>query len=176
MKTLFILVEGKDDITFVENILSRLFINHSILLLPIQYQKIRNHEVKKHIKSIKSKNHDYVLLTDLDSHTYPCITSRKESRLNELDNSIDKDKIIVVKEELESWCLAGVDTSLEEYRDLEIPENTENTTKEDFDKIIEKTSMTKYAFIAYLAKNFDFKLAIKRNKSFKYFLSKYNLI
>ena len=37
---------------------------------------------EKLIKTAKA-NQDYVLLSDLDSHTYPCITSRKDKRIEE---------------------------------------------------------------------------------------------
>ena len=97
-----------EDIIFVKNVLHNIFQKHSINLIPIPYQTTRNHEVKKHIRASRA-NHDYVLLSDLDSHTYPCITSRKDQRIRELDGEITSDKIIIVVEELESWCLAGID-------------------------------------------------------------------
>ena len=175
MKLLYVFVEGKDDVTFVNEVLSGVFLNNSIMLIPVQYQKIRNHDVKKHVKTAKAKNMDYVLLSDLDSHTYPCITSRKESRINELDGEITPDDIVVVVEEIESWCLAGVDSGIDEFSKFEIPNNTENITKEDFDEILNKTEFSKYNLIHYLSTNFNYKLACKRNQSFKYFLNKYNI-
>ena len=176
MKNLFVFVEGKEDIIFVKKVLYNIFIKHSINVIPIPYQKTRNHEVKKYIKASKAKNQDYVLLSDLDSHTYQCITSRKDQRINELDGEITQDKIIIVVEEIESWCLAGIDTNIDEYTDFIIPENTDNITKEDFDEILSKTSFNKNKLFNYLSFNFNVDLAIKRNKSFKYFLEKYDII
>lgn len=175
MKNLFVFVEGKEDIIFVKNVLHNLFIRNSINIIPIPYQSTRNHDVKKHIKVAKA-NQDYVLLSDLDSHTYPCITSRKDQRIEELDGEITSDKIIIVVEELESWCLAGIDTSIEEYREFVIPESTDDITKEDFDKILSNTSFNKNKLLNFLSFNFNSDLAIKRNKSFKYFLKKYDII
>lgn len=175
MRNLFVFVEGKEDIVFVKNVLHNIFQKHSINLIPIPYQTTRNHEVKKHIRASRA-NHDYVLLSDLDSHSYPCITSRKDQRINELDGEITPDKIIIVVEELESWCLAGIDARIEEYADFVIPENTDDVTKEDFDEILSKTSFNKNKLFNYLSLNFSVDLAIERNKSFKYFLEKYGII
>ena len=175
MRNLFVFVEGKEDIIFVKNVLHNIFQKKSINIIPIPYQTTRNHEVKKHIKASRA-NHDYVMLSDLDSHTYPCITSRKDQRIEELDCEITPDKIIIVVEELENWCLAGIDTNIGEYSDFVIPENTDNITKEDFDEILSKTSFNKNKLFNYLSFNFNPDLAVKRNKSFKYFLEKYGVI
>ena len=161
---------------FVKNVLYNVFLSNSILIIPIPYQKTRNHEIKKHIKAAQAKNQDYVLLSDLDSHTYPCITSRKKSRIDELDGIVDEDKIIIVEEELESWCLAGIDTSIDDYSEFEIPQSTDNITKEDFEKILSKTSFNKNKLLNYLSRDFNIDLAVKRNASFKYFLEKYDRI
>lgn len=176
MKNLFIFVEGKEDIMFVKTILYNIFIKKSINVIPIPYQRTKNHEVKNLIRATKAKNHDYVLLSDLDSHTYPCITSRKEQRIKELDNEIESEYIIIVVEELESWILAGIDPNIKEYAEFMIPETTDNITKEDFELIISKTSFNKNKLINFLCFNFNIDLAIKRNKSFKYFLEKYDII
>lgn len=112
----------------------------------------------------------------MDSHTYPCITSRKDQRIRELDGEITSDKIIIVVEELESWCLAGIDPNIEEYADFVIPDSTDDVTKEDFDEILSNTSFNKNKLFNYLSLNFSVDLAIERNKSFKYFLEKYCII
>jgi len=112
----------------------------------------------------------------LDRHTYQCITSRKNKRIDELNGEITSDKIIIVVEELESWCLAGIDISIEEYADFVIPESRDDITKEDFDEIISNTSFNKNKLFNYLSFNFSVDLAIERNKSFKYFMKKYGIL
>ena len=92
-----------------------------------------------------------------------------------MDGEITPDKIIIVVEELESWCLAGIDTSIEEYVDFVIPESTDDITKEDFDEILSNTSFNKNKLLNYLSFNFSIGLAIERNKSFKYFLERYGI-
>ena len=61
MRNLFVFVEGKEDIIFVKNVLHNIFIKHSINVIPIPYQKTRNHEVINHIKASKARNQDYVI-------------------------------------------------------------------------------------------------------------------
>ena len=174
MINLFVFVEGDDDIRFLKDILYIEFLNHSINIIPVPYQQSRNHIVKKHIKAANaSKNSDYVLISDLDSHTYPCITERKRSRFDELEGLIELDKIIIAREEIESWFLAGVNTDLDVFSKFTIPDNTENISKEDFDEMIQDASFDKFEMFLLLAKYYDFDLALKRNSSLKYFVDRY---
>ena len=93
-----------------------------------------------------------------------------------MDDEITSDKIVIVVEELESWCLAGIDTHIDEYSEFVIPESTDGITKEDFDEILSNTSFNKNKLFNYLSFNFNVDLAIERNESFKYFLKKYGII
>ncbi|MBR0271091.1 MAG: hypothetical protein IJQ68_03745 [Methanobrevibacter sp.] len=69
-------------------------------------------------------------------------------------------------------CEFFIGTSQTEFRNLNIPDNTEDITKEIFDKMIKDIFDSKKDAPIEIAKNFDFNLAIERNKSFKYFLEK----
>lgn len=148
--------------------------NKSINLIAILYQQTRNHLIKKYIKCAKKdKTSDYVLISDLDSHTHPCITERKKSRFNELNGEIDLNRIIIAKEEIESWFLAELNSELEIFEDFDDFESTELITKEDFEKIIAEKSIDKFEFFTQLKDYYDFDLALKRNNSLKYFFDKY---
>ena len=174
----FIYVEGDTDKEFVNYVLMIPFLEKkSIILQPIPYQQKKNEDINKSIQTAQhSKQLDYMLLSDLDSHSYPCITSRKKSRKQEY-NSLDLDKIFIVKEEIESWYVSGIDTSLKQFSNLNIPDNTDNLTKEDVDKIIEQSFFdSKIVFINEILKNFNLKLAYDRNTSFKYFIDKFDLM
>ena len=132
--------------------------------------------MNNNIKHLKSKNIPYIFVSDLDSHTYPCLTSRKEKRKKEYP-ALDCDKIIIVNEEIESWFISGVDTNLEQFKEFNIPNNTENLTKENVDKMIDNSHfISKKDFFYEVSRFFNIELAIERNKSFKYFLKKFNLI
>jgi len=182
MNNLFVFVEGNDDKRFVDMILSDFFIKHkSINLIPIPYQKKPNIKIIKHIQKIKSTNEKYIFLSDLDSHTYSCITARKNKRINEFHNEkyedLDFKNIFIVVEEIESWYISGVNNSLKQFKELDIPQNTEQFTKEQLDELIEKSNFnSRIDFLMEICNKYDFNLAIQRNKSFKYFLEKYNML
>jgi len=171
MNNCFIFVEGYYDYVFLENILIPFLMeSKQINVIPIPYQQKNKNKINKKIKA--SSFQDYFFLTDLDSQVYPCISSRKEKRLHEYDN-LDFSKIIIVKEEIESWYLAGIDTSLTQFNKWDIPQSTDDITKEDFDGMLEENLIdSKIDFIKELSKNYNFDLAVKRNNSFKYFLDR----
>ena len=177
MDKLFVFVEGFYDKKFFDDILSILFQEKlSITLFSIPYQIKKNVGVNNNIKNLNSKNIPYIFTSDLDSHIYPCISSRKEKR-KEKYPALDLDRIIIVNEEIESWFVSGVNNNLSQFSEFDIPDNTENLTKEDLDEMIENSHfISKKEFLFEVSKYFDVELALKRNKSFKYFLEKFNLI
>jgi hypothetical protein len=143
--------------------------NKQMNIIPIPYQQKSN---KKINKDIKAHSQDYLFLSDLDSQTNPCISSKKEKRKKEYDN-LDCSKIIIVKEEIESWFLAGIDDSLNQFENWIVPDNTEEITKEDFDSMLKQHSInSKIDFLKEVSKHYNFDLAVKRNDSFEYFLNK----
>lgn len=155
MNNCFVFVEGYYDTIFIETILiPHILENNPMNIIPIPYQQKTDKKINKDIKTYSFQ--DYLFLTDLDSHTYPCITSRKEERKKEYNN-LDCSKIIIVKEEIESWFLAGIDSSLKQFKNWKIPENTETITKEDFDLMLKKNSVnSKIEFIKEIAKHYNF--------------------
>ena len=170
MNRLFVYVEGDHDKIFADYILSDyLRQNMSIELWPIKYAEKPPSIMNKDIKS-KSK-HNYLFLSDLDNKKFPCITARKKDRFNSYAN-LDCSKIIIVKEEIESWYLAGIDTSLDQFNGLTVPDSTDGIEKETFDKMMSNIFEFKKDCLVEIAKNFDFELAKNRNSSFKYFLNK----
>ena len=90
---------------------------------------------------------------------------------------LDSDFIFIVKDEIESWFISGVDTNLKQFREFEIPDNTEEITKEIFNEMWENSHFdSKIDFMMEISKSFDFDLAVSRNNSFKYFIEKLNKI
>lgn len=182
MTNLFVFVEGDDDKRFVEMILIKFFSKHKTMYLtPIPYQKKPNIKTIKHIKKIQSTNGKYIFLSDLDSHSYNCITSRKNKRINEFHHDeyedLNPNNIFIVVEEIESWYISGVNNSLEQFKGITIPQNTETFTKEELDELIENSKFTsKIDFLMEICNEYDFTLAVKRNNSFKYFLKKFDML
>lgn len=170
MDILFIFIEGKHDKIFVDHILLNYLLNkESILVYSIPYS---NKSPSKINREIKSKANNYLFLSDLDRNQTPCITSKKELKLNRYCN-LDSNRIIIVKEEIESWFLAGIDSSINQFKHFNIPPNTDLITKEDFDKILKEHSIdNKINFLIEVSKDYNIELASKRNSSFNYFLDK----
>lgn len=173
MNILFTYVEGYYDRIFVENVLSDFFNEkHQMTLIPIEYSRKSKSGINKDIKS-KSK-YNYLLFADLDKSKYPCITSKKD-KLNEVFSYLDMSKCFIVKEEIESWFLAGIDNNLDEFKAFDIPASTDSITKEKFDEILESNGvLDKSAFLIDVSKNFDIELATRRNSSFNYFIEKFS--
>ena len=170
MNKLFFYVEGDHDEIFANFILADyLRQSKSIELWPIKYAEKPPKLINKDIKS--KSDYNYLFLSDLDTDEHTCITGRKEDRIKNY-KYLDWSSIIIVREEIESWYLAGIDTSLDQFSSLDVPDNTEGIDKETFDEMIKDISEYKKDALIEIAKNYDFDLAVKRNKSFKYFLDK----
>lgn len=170
MNKLFLYIEGDHDEIFANFILADyLRQSKSIELWPIKYAEKPPKLINKDIKS--KSDYNYLFLSDLDNEEHACITARKEDRIKNY-KYLDWSSIIIVREEIESWYLAGIDTSLDQFSSLDVPDNTEGIDKETFDEMIKDISEYKKDALIEIAKNYNFDLAVKRNKSFKYFLDK----
>lgn len=174
MNDLRILIEGNDDQRFIDNIIRPYFSKlKPALILTIKYAEDTKIHIDKIIQTLDAKNHKYILLGDFDSSD-KCITSKKEDLIKEFEH-LNMNAIFIVKDEIESWFISGVDTDLEEFSEFEIPENTEGITKEMFNDMWKKSHFdSRIDFMMEISKSFNFNLAIKRNDSFKYFFEKLN--
>ncbi|MDR0911048.1 MAG: hypothetical protein LBM96_00420 [Methanobrevibacter sp.] len=170
MDFLYLLVEGEYDLKFFNSIYSDL-VNltgiYNIHIIRYQSKLKKKKLVNGIINSSKRNNSHYFLIGDLDSHSFPCITHRKEDLKNYYVDA-DLNKIIIVKEEIESWYFSGLTTKLSFF-------NSENLSydcsKEEFESSIVDNN-SKMDCITEIMENFDINLAIKNNESFKYFINK----
>jgi len=165
-KELYIWVEGNDDERFFKRIIEPMLQKKYDNIYIIAYSQMKKEKRKSFLKSIKSMGADYIFVTDIDKS--PCVTARKEE-FEEFKYIIDKGKIVVVVKEIESWYLAGLDT-----KKIKIPhfELTDDITKEEFNKLISGNS--RIDSMLKILNNFSIEMAKQRNKSFKYFIDKYN--
>jgi len=170
-KLLFIFVEGDDDERFFNKILYPKLQEKYDIVKIIKYATMKKEKVDNFIKSINAMGADYIYLTDINSS--PCITAKKEE-IQKKHPNIDKDKIIVVIKEIESWYLAGLDNKV--CRQLKIKNfaNTNNVTKEDFNSLIPKKFTSRIDFMSEILKNFSIEIAKQKNKSFRCFVEKYD--
>lgn len=176
MNELRIFVEGNDDKRFIENIIFPYILNQKpFVVYALTYAQETPVFTDKTIQTLVAKNHNYILLGDYDLSGI-CITLKKEELVNKF-NHLNPDLTFIVKDEIESWFLSGVNTDLDEFREFNVPDNTETVTKEMFNDMVQKSHFkSRIDFMIEISKKFDFDLATQRNPSFKYFIEKLNKI
>jgi len=169
-KLLFIWVEGNDDERFFRKILIPRFQEKYDTVKIIRYATMKHEKIDNFIKSIKAMGADYIYLTDINDS--PCVTAKKEETQKEHPN-IDKNKIIIVIKEIESWYLAGLDNKAGKQLKIKNFANTDNVTKEKFNAVIPK-KFSRIDFMSEILKNFSIEVAKQKNRSFQYFVEKYD--
>ena len=172
MSSLRILIEGNDDQRFIDNIIHPYISKiKPLMILTIQYAEDKNINVDKLIQRFDAKNQKYILLVDYDSSD-KCITLKKEELIEKF-NHLNGNVIFIVKDEIESWFLSGMNTDLEIFNEFNIPDNTERITKEIFNEMMDNSHFdSRIDLMKEISKSYNFDLAIKRNNSFKYFIEK----
>jgi hypothetical protein len=130
---LFIWVEGPDDVRFFNEIIKPIFDKKYDWVEVRAYAKERSDYVIKFLNSIEAMKADYIFVTDINSAS--CISERKQ-KLHKIFKHIDKDRILVIVQEIESWYLAGLDEASSKKLGLPILETTNNITKEQFNRVV----------------------------------------
>ena len=171
---LFVFIEGNDDELFLKRILVPLFSRKNII--PWKYSSKKKEKVISFIESINAMGANYIFITDFDERD--CLETRITEILSVFKN-LDKNSIVIVKNEIESWYISGINNELEvenpctkRLRKISIPENTEKITKEEFMKLMPVSfNGSKIDFMQEIIKYYDRILAQNRNNSFKCFIN-----
>lgn len=167
-KQLFIFVEGEDDKRFFQHIVIPM-INPIYKTIIKTYAEEKKGKLEKYIKSIRNY-YDYIFIADINSS--PCVIAKKESILEEY-NFLDGNKTILVRHEIESWYLAGLSDKISEKFKIRTLKNTDKITKEVFNKMMNRSRFdSRIDFMVEILNHFSIETAIKKNKSFKYFMDK----
>jgi hypothetical protein len=175
-KQLYIFVEGTDDERFVETVIKPYLLKHYVYVKTIPYAKLKKIVIEGYIKTYKKQgSSDYIFLCDLDARGDKslCVTSKKQSIQNKYGNFLELEKIAVVKEEIESWYLAGITPENMAKFKIKAFEETESTNKEDFEKMIPKNFASKTDFMVEILKTYSIENAIEYNASLGYFKRKF---
>ncbi len=176
-KTIYLILEGDDDIRFFDKIISPLIIDHGCTIVYSKQSMRKKKNCGRFLQAIENMNEwDYLYAKDID--VFPCAKSRKEHIMDELSGKIDVDKILIVAKVIESWYLAGV--SDRTMRSLGVtPENirkikrsTDHIDKAKFYEFF-PSSKAQSEIMITLLNNYDIETAKQRNKSFNYFVSKF---
>lgn len=169
-QALFVFLEGRDDERFFELILKPELLKKYNYVKPYQYAQKPGSQIKKFIEIIQ-KDHDYIFLSDLNSHI--CYTKKKDYIMSHRAPNIDPAKIAVVKVEIESWYQAGLSKASARALNIVFRENTELVTKELLLGMMQRRFVSKNDFLVEILKKFSLNMAKKHNKSFRYFCNKF---
>lgn len=169
-KLLILFVEGGDDTRFAESVLLPLLEPRFDHVQIYQYAEEKPVEVRDFINTIsRLPNWSYIFIADFDQG--PCVTQRK-SRLTNRYGNLNTERILIVKREIESWYLAGLDASSCSELGISIFGDTNDVTKEQFDHI-KPPRLPRAAFIEEVLNRFSTETARGRNESFDYAMGKH---
>ena len=169
MSKIYVFVEGVDDNRFFEKIvkprLEKLYTEVKIQ----EYRQKSDAKIMDFLRSIEKMGDDYIFVVDIDG--FPCITVRKQNKLDTI-KGLKERNIYVVKHEIESWYLAGLDSgSCRKFR-IEYRAETSTLTKNYFDQLRYIKQNTHTLSMIEMLEVFDINVARKQNASFDYFCKK----
>lgn len=184
MDNLIIFVEGENDELFFEKIILKLFSlkkeynQKEDKIKIVKYQQKGKKKFLQYLNFINKYNINYIFISDFDSRK--CITSRKQEKIKkyyrEGYDKLESDNIFIVKNEIESWFLAGVDNKQKIFRNINVPKDTEKTSKNYLEQFLKKTQFnSRVDFFIEVSEHYNYGLAMQRNESFRYFLEKLEL-
>lgn len=166
---LYILVEGPDDERFFERLIPLLREKYSEIKI-VKYAQTKEKNIDNLLKSIKGTGAKYVYMVDLNDS--PCIRGKKSKIKCKLKN-IDEKRIIVVRREIESWYIAGLDKDGRKRLKIKCSSSTDSISKEQFNNLIpRKFADSRINFMIEILNSFSISAAKNNNTSFSYFFKK----
>lgn len=168
MSVLYIFVEGLDDEIFIRSFFWQLIERYNKVKI-FRYAQRKDDQVKGLIRATNKRNDwDYIFFTDYDAYNrelnYNPAKKKKEIQ-KRYDGILDNDKIIIVKEEIESWYCASINYSRFKLPELNRIKDTESVTKEKFEHIVKKRYRRVTDFMIECMKSFNLQQGIERNQS-----------
>ncbi|WP_243345454.1 DUF4276 family protein [Parabacteroides sp. FAFU027] len=174
-RQLYIFVEGPDDERYINQVIKPILKDQYNDIKVIKYAKLPKVVVQNYIKTFnKQQSSDYLFLCDMDARgNSTCITKRKEKEQGIFGNVIDNDKMVIVKEEIESWYLAGITSDHLQKFKIKPFTDTQSITKEEFVRLIPKNFNSTNDFMVEVLKEYSIKQAQSLNSSLNYFITKH---
>jgi len=168
-KEIIIFIEGVKDESFVRRIIKPELEKKYTCVKLYPYSKKSDKIVNLYLKSIKKIEYsDYIFLSDFDSS--PCVSFKKNKLIRKKD--LEKEKIIIVIKEIESWYIAGLNKGSSKKLGTPYYNNTDNFDKEQFHKIKPNKFRSDIDFMQEVLNHYQIETAKRKNKSCKYFFSK----
>lgn len=169
MKNLVIFVEGSSDERFVKSILVPIASTRYEAVKIVTYSGMTVKKLNHLIQGMRATGSEYIYMHDFDGAN--CISTRKEALMRSYVG-LDDERIVIVREEIESWYLAGVDSTWCIKNGMRFLSITDSVTKEQFLQEIPKSFSSRIDFMIELLKGFSIAEARTRNGSFDYLLSR----
>ena len=167
---LFLLVEGDDDERFFDAVLAPCLRQHYDHVQIWKYSQKKRKQVSRLLKSIEDMAAHYIFVADFDGA--PCVTARKQALITE-HKRIERDRIAVVIREIESWYYGGIDHTQARRLGVKHLDSTDELTKGQFDDLIPGRFESRIDFLSELLKVFSPEEAKRKNRSFRFFASKF---
>lgn len=169
MKTLHVLLEGDDDVQFFRKVFEARFSKYHI---KIYAYAIRSRKANKlYIEALNRVGSDYIVFADLDSPN-ACFGKSKRSLRRKIPN-VDGKRVAIVRTEIESWYLAGIDYADAQRLGIKYQSSTDHITKEEFDSMMPAKFESRADFMVEILKAFKVKTAKSQNESFRYVWNKF---
>lgn len=166
-KRLIIFVEGPDDQRFFEKIIKPKLEPKKVEIR--SYANLKKSKLKSFVHSLNQMGVKFYFTADLDES--PCVASKKKMLVRK-HPFIKKECILIVKKEIESWYLAGLNTQSRKKFCPKPMGNTELVGKEAFNKLILRKRSPRLISMIEILDGFSFSEAKMRNNSFGYVIQK----
>lgn len=176
-KNLVIWVEGPDDKRFFDKIIKPRFERKYGRVHIRQYSNMNNQVVVDINDSLKKQDYDCICVTDINKA--PCVSQKKNEKQKEEFKNVDKNSIIVVIKEIESWYLAGLDDNACNKFGFTTFSSTDGIGKGQFKELQRNLRQIRFDsgidLMQEILKSFKIETAKQKNKSFRYLIEKYEL-
>lgn len=171
--SLYLLVEGPDDQRFFQSeIIDRTIKQLYRTVHVITWTNEPRDDLVNLVSGIIRNEGHYIFLLDKDS-AFVCLEAVRQYALQRCPN-INSSRILIVIREIESWYLAGIDSSLATRFDLSIPADTSDLAKSRLEQVARTLKFASPAdFMVEILKTFSITNARGRNASFDRLLNRY---
>lgn len=169
-RRLFVFLEGERDIRFFNKTIKCLFEYDYHHINVVSYRTKTKKRIKGFISTINhNSSWDYIYFRDMDES--PCVSAVLVKIKNSCDY-INLNSVIIIICEIESWYLAGLDRDSSQTIGIPNIKNTESVSKEKFENLFNK-NMPINPIIEKILELWSYEVAIKKNRSVRYFYSKF---
>lgn len=172
-RRLFIWVEGDDDVRFFDRVVKPLFNRRFEWVEVRPYAQMKADKLEGFLRSIKAMGAEFLVVADINRA--PCISERKTQLAHRLHEAY-QERIAVVVREIEGWYLAGLDDESADSLGVSKLASTDDITKERFLELMPRRFSSRIDFMSEVLKCFSIEVAREKNKSFRHFADKHQLI